>query len=129
GYRGVGVQAGNLNPLAVARYAQTNGVNMYFQKLLDHRDDFALNNYLCAGNPPILKVVGTPDHFILATGQAVVNGESTWNVNDPANPVVTLNQSPYNNSYNGMRLFSSAQTPLYVLVVLAHSPVELLMTD
>uniref|UniRef100_Q01P83 Peptidase C39-like domain-containing protein n=1 Tax=Solibacter usitatus (strain Ellin6076) TaxID=234267 RepID=Q01P83_SOLUE len=125
------IGAGNLNPVAVARYARNVvNVGMWFQPSTgNQRDDFALNNYLCTGNPAVLRVAGSPDHFVVATGQTVVNGQNSYFINDPYYAAVTLADPRYNNSYKDLRLFSSTSTPPNALVVSAHSPVELLLTD
>jgi hypothetical protein len=73
----------NVNPIAVASYAVKNGVSLHYQGSVPRRDDFVVDNYLCTGNPVLLKVSHGNGHFVLATGQAMVNGNDTFLINDP----------------------------------------------
>lgn len=113
----------------VTGYARTNGVTMYFGGLIDHRDDFTLDQYLCNGYPPML-YVGNP-HWVFATGQAISpTGHQTYADIDPDSwpNGDTLDNAAWNNTYRAMVLFSDIIGPLRGLYVTGHSPIELLMT-
>jgi hypothetical protein len=122
GYSGAGV-----NPHAVARYAQQNGVALYYQGPLYRKQDSVVNNYLCTGNPVLLKVPHGNGHWVLATGQTAVNGTDTFLINDPGFQNSTL--AGYGFTYTGIRKFSSTRTPPHALLITGHSPIELLITD
>jgi len=126
--------SGNLNPWAVARYARNVGnLQMYYLGRVDHADDFAVDNFLCNNDPPILKVLAPSGeaHFVVATGQTTVfttlTGHNTFLINDPGYPRTTL--ADYNFQYLGVRKFSAQSTPPHGLVITGHSPIELLLTD
>jgi len=112
----------------IATYAKNNGVTMFYGGLIDHRDDFTLDQFLCHGFPPML-YVGNP-HWVFATGQATHNGNLTFSDIDPDDwpNGDTLDNAAWNNTYGGMVLFSDLVGPLQGLYVTAHSPVELLLT-
>jgi uncharacterized repeat protein (TIGR01451 family) len=127
-----GYCAGAVHPAAVAAVARNQlGVTMYFDRATTSQDDLALKSALCNGDPPLMQVAGTPMHFVLATGQATVSGQATYNINDPGFSATTLIDPvhSYNNTYTGLRLFSSKSGNANALVACAHSPVELLLTD
>ncbi len=115
-----------VNPSEVATFARLHGVRLSNDGPVDGRNDFVLDSYLCSGNPVILEV-GNP-HFVVATGQTTVSGKNTYNINDPGFPKDSL--AGYNFTYSGLRLFSpsTGNTPLSALYVVAHSPVELLVS-
>jgi len=112
----------------ITKYARNNGVTMYTGPLIDHRDDFTLDQYLCHGYPPML-LVGTP-HWVLATGQATSNGVLTYSDIDPDSwpGGDTLNNPNWNNTYRAMFLLSDLVGPLQGLYVVGHSPIEIVMT-
>src|SRR5438552_15863638 len=86
GYVGLGA----VNWDAVAQYARQNGVQLFYQNSAP-TNDFAVDNYLCTNNPVILAVTGPNDgHFVVATGQTVVNGVSTFLIDDPGDSNTTL---------------------------------------
>ena len=120
-----GYVGSDVNPIEVVKFAKQHGVNLSYDGRSNKRDDFTLDSYVCRGNPVMLKV-GNP-HFVVATGQTTVNGTDTYNINDPGHAATTL--EPYNFTYSGLRLFSTSATPPSALFVVAHSPVELLVTD
>src|SRR4051812_45037024 len=120
--------AGGPLPGEVVRYAQLNGVQLYYHGGVSRRDDFAVDQYICSDNPVILRVHGPRQHFVLATGQTTVNGNDTYSVNDPGHNGVTSLQ-PYNFTYDSIRLYGSSPTPPHALYVRAHSPIELVLTD
>jgi hypothetical protein len=117
---------GGPNRYAVARYAQTNGVSLWYQGDKPGANDFSVDSYLCANNPVILWVRhnGT-QHFVVATGQTA--GAGKYLINDPGFPHADL--SAYNSTYDGMFPFSSTPAPNQALLITAHSPVELIITD
>lgn len=124
---------GNLswsNVPLVTKYAGDNGVRMYYGGLIDHRDDFTLDQYICSGFPPML-YVGNP-HWVFATGQATSpGGKATYSDIDPDSwpNGNTLDNSNWNNTYNAMLLFTDIVGPLQGLYVTGHSPIEFVMTD
>ena len=123
GYKG----QGSVNPYACARYARQNGVQLYFQGA-SNANDFVVDNYLCTNNPVMLRVQGpNGQHWVVATGQTTVGGNSTFLINDPGYNNSDL--SAYGFSYGGVRAFSSSAVAPSALVITAHSPIELLVTD
>jgi hypothetical protein len=123
GYKGLGA----VNPYACARYARQNGVPLYYQPT-SNPNDFVLDNYLCTNNPVILRVQGANgQHWVVATGQTTVNGTNTFLINDPGYNNSDL--SAYGFQYGGIRPFSSTTSVPSALVITAHSPIELLVTD
>lgn len=121
---------GGVNPYAVAKYARAVGhVSLYCQGRVDHRDDFVVDNFLCANDPVLLKVavpVSGHTHFVLATGQTT-SGTPTFIINDPGYQNLTL--AGYNFTYGGIRKFSSSPSAPTALLITGHSPIELLITD
>jgi hypothetical protein len=116
-----------VNPYAVARYAQTHGVSLYYQGRVDRNDDAIVDTYLCTKNPVLLKVPHGKGHFVLATGQTVVDETETFLINDPGYQNSTL--AGYGFTYTGIRKFSSTPTPPHALLITGHSPIELLLID
>ncbi len=110
---------------------KTNGsLGVFYQGLIDKQDDFVLDSYLCANNPVILQVpVAGSTHFVLATGQTIVNGRSTFKINDPNYNVADLSQGSYNFRYLGIREYSASRTPPHALLISGHSPIEFVATD
>lgn len=107
---------------------RTNGTLRVFYQGASGRDDFALDNYLCTNNPVILQVpIADSSHFVLATGQIIVGGLNTFQINDPGYNRSDL--SGYGYRYLGLRKYSSSPTPPHVLLVTGHSPIEFLITD
>jgi hypothetical protein len=119
-------RSGNVNPWEVARYARDNGLSLYFTSIVDHRDDFTLDQYLCNGQPPLL-YVGNP-HWVLATGQTVVGGNATYSDIDPDDYPNGGTLQGFGYTYGGLALFKEAGASLAGLYITAHSPVELLLT-
>jgi hypothetical protein len=119
--------SGGVDGYAVAKYARENGVSLNYQGRLDKPDDFVVDSYLCAGNPVVLKVPHGNGHFVLATGQTVLNGTDTFLINDPGFANTTL--QGYNYKYLGVRKYSSSPTPPQAILITAHSPIELLIKD
>ncbi len=118
----------NVNPDAVAKYARQYGVSLWYDGPLAGVHDDVVASYLCAGNPVLMEVLhGSYPHFVLATGQTVVNGINAFRINDPGYPNSTL--AGYGFTYQGIRKFSSTPSPAQALVIRAHSPVELLLSD
>jgi hypothetical protein len=123
GYVGLGA----VNWYAVAQYARQNGVQLFYQNS-PASNDFVVDNYLCTNNPVILRVTGPNGaHFVVATGQTTVAGNSTFLINDPGYDNATLQAYP--SGYSSLRTYSSSAVAPSALVVSAHSPVELLVTD
>jgi hypothetical protein len=110
----------------IAEYARANGVDLWFTQIVDHRDDFALEQYLCSGQPPIL-LVGSP-HWVLPTGQTTVAGTDTYSVLDPDSYPNGSTLQGFGFTYKAMELFSDIIGPLAGLYITAHSPVELVLT-
>jgi len=110
----------------IAEYARANGVNLWFAQIVDHRDDFTLDQYLCSGQPPIL-LVGSP-HWVLPTGQTTVSGTDTYSVLDPDSYPNGNTLQAFGFTYTAMELFSDIVGPLAGLYITAHSPVELVLT-
>ena len=112
---------GDVNWLAVAEFS--NGVVSYLGR--EGKDDAILNADLCCRGPVILNV---PNHFVVATGNAKVNGVDTWNINDPGYRSRTTLLA-YGNDYSSMRRFGPATDDSSAMLLRAHSPVELYVTD
>jgi hypothetical protein len=99
------------------------------------RNDLVLDNYLCSRNPVILQVsyndtAGNPhSHFVVATGQSTNGTTPTYLINDPAGSTGKTDLTGYGNTYVSMRAFSSTVEPPNALVVVAHSPIELALSD
>jgi hypothetical protein len=112
----------------VANYAKKQGgVSLSYDGSVG-KDDFVLDNYLCTNNPVILQVPITKGtHFVLATGQTVAGGTSTFAINDPGFNNSTLQGYAFN--YLGVRKYSTSLTPPNALVITGHSPIELIATD
>lgn len=113
-----------VNPSAVARYARSNGVQLFYHGKAGGGDNGTLDNFLCNNDPVILDVGG---HFVLATGKTTVEGVETYSINDPGHQRSTL--LPYGNRFLGIRKFSSSATPPTGLRISGHSPIQLLVTD
>jgi hypothetical protein len=109
----------------IAEYARANGVNLWFTQIVDHRDDFTLDQYLCNNEPPIL-LVGSP-HWVLSTGQTAVNGSVSYSVLDPDSYPNGSTLQGWGNTYKAMELFTDIAGPLAGLYITAHSPVELVL--
>ncbi len=122
-----GYVAGDVNPYAVGKYAQLNGVNLYFHGRVRKRNDFILDSYLCNGDPVILGV-NNNGHWIVATGQTTVNGTDSYSINDPGHNCSDLS-SCYNYTYKSMRIYSMYPMTPIGLFFYVHSPVELFVTD
>ncbi len=134
----------------IAEYASTmtNGaVRFSFDKLdqqdVKHGETFqqfvtrtnATNNiksYMCALNPVIVAVGSQIGHWVVATGNQQVNGTDTWGIQDP-DPLASFTstttlQDEYSNVYSGAAYYSNLP-PKPRLTIMAHSPVELILTD
>ena len=91
---------------------------------------------MCTNNPVILQVPnrvttapGQPKtHFVLATGQITVGNVNTFAINDPGYKENNL-PGKYGFQYVSLRKYSSTPTSPQALLITAHSPVELLVTD
>ena len=125
-----------IDPHVVAQFAAMNGVQMYWQGRVDGRNDFILDNNLCDGWPVTLAVTNPitgHEHFVLATGQTIVNGTNTWWINDPGNCSGNIANDTtllaYGNTYHGMRLWGSSTALLSGLQVVVNSPVQVVLTD
>ncbi len=118
---------GGVLPGGVVQYATTNGVALHYHGHVTNRDDFVLDQYICNGDPVMLKVAGHPTHFVVATGQTTVGSVDTYSINDPGYSNTTL--AGYNYTYDGLRRYSSRVKAPNALYIRAHSPVELLLTD
>jgi len=117
----------------VAQYARNVlGLQVYYNSTKSARNDTQLNQYLSSGFPVVL---AEPGHFVVATCQNVnVTGfgyNYTYNIADPGHMSrVNLNNTSYNNSYTGMRLFSTVKPPsLGSMTATAHSPVYMTITN
>lgn len=119
--------AGGIDWYAISRFALSHGVLLYYHGRQNYRDDFTVQSYLCGNYPIILKVAHGNGHYVLATGETIINGTNTFLINDPGFNYLTLEN--YNFDYLGSRLFSSSQIPPNAMVLTAHSPVEMLVTD
>jgi hypothetical protein len=106
GFKGHGV-----NSPAVNRLARQKNVKMSWVSQVDKNDDVVIEKYICAGNPVMLKV--TPQcvpprdpcqHFVVATGKTVSNGELTWTIKDPGFNNNDL--GGYGGVYQGFRLWA-----------------------
>src|SRR5712691_6779785 len=125
-----GYSDGNVVGPEVSAYVARNNLSLPF-KPVAHRDDFTLDQYLCNGLPVILEVTiqqTGKSHFVVATGQTITaDGIPTYSINDPGFPNTTL--AAYSFTYKSMRLFGGFTPNSAGFYVLAHSPVELLVTD
>jgi hypothetical protein len=94
-----------------------------------------IDNALCAGKPPILRVKSLTrrngKHFLVVDGQETVAGTGeTVSILDPSSET-RLTLLPYSNRYTGYRFFSAVteSTDPTSIVVYLGSPAHLLMTD
>lgn len=127
GYQG---DTANINWQKVADYSTNElGKPLYYRGSVDGEDNTVLNNYLSADDPVILYV---GHHFVVATCQAVnPDGTDSYNIADPGHVSRTsLNDPSYQNTYLGLRLFSTTPPGSDAsLTITGHSPVELRLTD
>lgn len=97
-----------------------------------------IDNNLCAGTPPILRVISLDtggNHFLVAGGQKTVAGagggeDNTVSILDPSS-AIRQTLLPYSNRYTGYRQFSAVTEttdPTSIIVYLG-SPAHLLMSD
>ena len=122
-----------VNPHAVERYALMNGITSFHFIGPSLRNNNVLNSYLCSGDPEILWVHNN-GHFIVATGKIVTNGLTTYAINDPGVNIANagcseLSCERYDNTYQGMRLFSSSLRRRAFLRLGIRCPIEVLVTD
>ena len=111
----------------IAKYARANGVNIKYTGMVDHRDDFTLDQYLCNAQPPII-YVGNP-HWVFCTGQTNVNGTPTYSTLDPDSyPNGDTLLGGFNDMYAAIDTYSDTSGDLKGLYFVAHSPVELVLT-
>ena len=111
----------------IAKYARDNGVTLHYTGMVDHRDDFTLDQYLCNGQPPVI-YVGNP-HWVFTTGQTNVNGTDTYSVLDPDSyPNGGTLLGGFNDTYGAIDTYSDSSGSLSGLYLVAHSPVELVLT-
>jgi hypothetical protein len=121
----------NVSRTYVFSYARQSGVNLHLWETIPGRDDQSLDKHLCAGRPAILRVRNPyGSHFVVATGKIIVNGQSTYTLNDPAHGQTTLREH-YNNTYSRADYYVLGPTVFgrSMLEILAHSPVHLLIID
>src|SRR2546426_184977 len=123
-----------VDPSAVVQFAkQRNVVFGYVGRRLK-RDDFTLDSYLCQRNPVLLNVRYVSStgevlpHVVLATGQTTVGTQDTYSISDPGSDHRTTLE-PYQFEYSGLRLFTTNQTSPSSLYAVAHSPINLFVTD
>lgn len=126
--RADGYFGASVNWYAVAAYAKTLNVSLSYRGTIPRRDDFSLDSYLCSGVPVILSVLNN-GHFVLATGQTTANGMETYLINDPAAYPNDATLQPFSYTYSGLRPFAIGSSRPSALYVVAHSPVELMLTD
>ena len=111
----------------IAQYARANGVNIKYTGMVDHRDDFTLDQYLCNAQPPVI-YVGNP-HWVFCTGQTNVNGTPTYSTLDPDSyPNGDTLLGGFNDTYAAIDTYSDTSGDLTGLYFVAHSPVELVLT-
>jgi len=111
----------------IAKYARANNVNIKYTGMVDHRDDFTLDQYLCNGQPPVI-YVGNP-HWVFCTGQTNVNGTDTYSTEDPDSyPNGETLLGGFNDTYAAIDTYSDSSGTLNGLYLVAHSPVELVLT-
>jgi hypothetical protein len=121
----------------VYAYKQSPPIPLTFQADASGRprNDLVLDNYLCSRDPVILQVSyndtagNTHSHFVVATGQSTNGTTPTYLINDPAGSTGKKDLTGYGNTYSSMRAFSSTVEPPNALVVVAHSPIELALSD
>ena len=120
-------------PALIAQYAQANGVPMYFYGMIGNRNDFALQQFLCSQEPPLLYV--NPPHWVFPIGETNVNGTPTFSVSDPGGFANGSTLQAWDYTYLGMDVFTASNNiieqpePLNGIFITAHSPVALLLTD
>ncbi len=111
----------------IAQYARANGVQLKYTGMVDHRDDFTLDQYLCNGQPPVI-YVGNP-HWVLCTGQTNVSGTETYSTVDPDSyPNGDTLLGGFGDTYGAIDTYSSSSGELSGLYFVAHSPIELVLT-
>ncbi len=111
----------------IAQYARVNGVRLQYTGMVDHRDDFTLDQYLCNGQPPVI-YVGNP-HWVFCTGQTNVSGTDTYSTQDPDSyPNGETLLGGFNDTYAAIDTYSSSVGDLHGLYFVAHSPIELVLT-
>ena len=131
---GRGYIGASVNPRGVEECARRFGLtDFYYKGRIGSRDDTALRSYLCDANPVIIgfELDNNPanglDHFVVATGEATVNGTDTWLINDPAYSRDEVRDYPAND-YQGIRLYSrSPGSP--ALIIGTYPTVPFLISD
>ena len=108
----------------VAAYARANGVNLYYYPGTV-RNEGVVNTLLCNNSPVILNTTTSPyaGHWLVAYGQSTTD---SWAVNDPGgHNLTTLNY----NAYARHAKYGETRTEPTSLVIVAHSPLQFLITD
>jgi hypothetical protein len=132
GYSGLALKF----PMVAVYARRVHGVNVSWIEMVTQRDDAALEKHLCTYGPQPISVYGTNGrangHFVAATGRD--DPRTTFLVNDPSGGIErTLEYAQYRNVHSGRRVFSGPQysftDALSNVLVLLHSPAELLITD
>ncbi|MFH1565786.1 MAG: C39 family peptidase [bacterium] len=127
-----GYNLGNLvNHSSLNTYVREKGINLSIdsKNSVWGRNDAKLDEYLVSGKPVIIGVTGIyGKHWVVATGKTVVDGTSTYTINDPVYGNTTVKER-YHNTYADITLFNDYAVDARSLVISAHSPVEFVVTD
>ncbi len=136
----------DVQPDAIVRFAQTNGVSLAFHRYDSPRglpgsglDDYASHNYVCAQGPTAMYVKHANfarSHFVLAYGKNDP-ALSTYLLKDPAGGIndqlqgLNLNQYDYQNTYFGLRGLEGHSQVYFSGIgwIAIHSPAELVLID
>ena len=114
----------------VADYAWANGVSLFLNGI-GGRNDQKLDQHLCSGNPAMIQVATSyGSHYVLATGKTVLDGQTTYTINDPIWGQTTL-RDHYNDDYQAAYYYRRGPG-IYrtsMMQFSMHSPVHLLVTD
>jgi len=82
-----------------------------------------------SGKPVIIGVTGIyGKHWVVAVGKAVMDGTSTYIINDPVYGRTDIKED-YHNAYADISLFNDYDVDARSLAISAHSPVEFVVTD
>jgi hypothetical protein len=129
-------QEGGVEPISFQSYAWSNGVLLSVTSVGQDNsaDRQKLDQYLGSGNLAIFQVASpfSPSgvHFVVVTGKTVINGQSTYTLNDPYYGYTTLER--YNNQFQYVFYYFTALTSSTYhrsLEISAHSPVQLVVAD
>ena len=113
----------------VAAFAAGKGVPLRWYSFPGGTHDQAFDAALASGDLIIAGVNnGGFGHFVVITGKTVVNGKTTYTINDPIHGKTTL-LAQYGDATTSLRFFTVRPVNQANLVISAYSPVEFVVTD